>query len=74
MPKVSEIHAIGPGHERVSGVLMTMQLFKFSDRREARYMLSPTHEEEITTLIARTTFSYKELPIRLFQISTLTAR
>lgn len=32
-------------------------------------MLSPTHEEEITTLVAKTVKSYKELPLRLYQIS-----
>lgn len=34
-------------------------------------MLSPTHEEEITTLIANTVQSYKDLPLRLYQISKL---
>lgn len=33
------------------------------------YLLSPTHEEEITTLVARTVKSYKELPLRLYQIT-----
>lgn len=32
-------------------------------------MLSPTHEEEITTLVASTLNSYKDLPLRLYQIS-----
>lgn len=32
-------------------------------------MLSPTHEEEITTLVANTVQSYKDLPLRLYQIS-----
>lgn len=32
-------------------------------------MLSPTHEEEITTLVANTLQSYKDLPLRLYQIS-----
>lgn len=36
-------------------------------------MLSPTHEEEITSLVASTLNSYKELPLRLYQISTHTA-
>lgn len=33
-------------------------------------MLSPTHEEEITTLVASTLTSYKTLPLRLYQISS----
>lgn len=32
-------------------------------------MLSPTHEEEITTLVASTLKSYKDVPLRLYQIS-----
>lgn len=32
-------------------------------------MLSPTHEEEITSLVANSVKSYKELPLRLYQIS-----
>lgn len=32
-------------------------------------MLAPTHEEEITTLVASSLKSYKDLPLRLYQIS-----
>lgn len=32
-------------------------------------MLAPTHEEEVTTLVAETVKSYKELPIKLYQNS-----
>ncbi|KAK2002873.1 prolyl-tRNA synthetase [Colletotrichum falcatum] len=45
------------------------ELFGFDDRRGAKYMLSPTHEEEVTALVARTVKSYKELPLRLYQIT-----
>ncbi|KAK4233345.1 hypothetical protein C8A03DRAFT_19572 [Achaetomium macrosporum] len=45
------------------------ELFRFSDRRDVAYLLAPTHEEEITTLVARTVKSYKELPLRLYQIT-----
>ncbi|KAK3330273.1 hypothetical protein B0H66DRAFT_543291 [Apodospora peruviana] len=45
------------------------ELFKFSDRRDVSYLLSPTHEEEITSLVARTVKSHKELPLRLYQIT-----
>lgn len=37
-------------------------------------MLAPTHEEEITTLVAETVKSYKELPIRLYQTSRFILR
>ncbi|KXX75440.1 Proline--tRNA ligase [Madurella mycetomatis] len=45
------------------------ELFRFSDRRDVAYLLAPTHEEEITSLVARTVKSYKELPLRLYQIT-----
>ncbi|KAH8662924.1 hypothetical protein BGZ60DRAFT_412294 [Tricladium varicosporioides] len=45
------------------------ELFRFKDRKEAGYLLSPTHEEEITSLVASSVKSYKELPVRLYQIS-----
>ncbi|OBT62228.1 prolyl-tRNA synthetase [Pseudogymnoascus sp. 23342-1-I1] len=45
------------------------ELFRFKDRKEAGYLLAPTHEEEITSLVANTVKSYKELPVRLYQIS-----
>ncbi|KAK5628476.1 hypothetical protein RRF57_004191 [Xylaria bambusicola] len=44
------------------------ELFRFSDRKEVPYILAPTHEEEITTLVAKTVKSYKSLPLRLYQI------
>ena len=50
---------------------MVLKLFHFSDRKDVGYLLSPTHEEEITSLVANTIKSYKELPIRLYQICTL---
>lgn len=51
-----------------------LQLFGFDDRKGARYMLSPTHEEEITSLVAKTVKSYKDLPLRLYQISKPTKK
>ncbi|KAJ4131966.1 hypothetical protein NW768_006166 [Fusarium equiseti] len=45
------------------------ELFRLSDRKETPLILSPTHEEEITTLVAGIINSYKDLPIRLYQIS-----
>lgn len=45
------------------------QLFRLSDRRDVAYLLAPTHEEEITSLVARTVKSYKDLPLRLYQIT-----
>lgn len=46
-----------------------LQLFRLHDRKEAGYLLSPTHEEEITSLVGSIVKSYKDLPLRLYQIS-----
>jgi prolyl-tRNA synthetase len=43
--------------------------FTFQDRRDARWLLSPTHEEEITELVHSKVESYRDLPVRLYQIS-----
>ncbi|EAA29381.3 prolyl-tRNA synthetase [Neurospora crassa] len=45
------------------------ELFRFPDRKGSAYLLSPTHEEEITYLVAQTVRSYKDLPLRLYQIT-----
>ncbi|KAL3420689.1 prolyl-tRNA synthetase [Phlyctema vagabunda] len=45
------------------------ELFHFKDRKDAAYLLSPTHEEEVTSLVSSTIKSYKELPIRVYQTS-----
>ncbi|KAI1660962.1 prolyl-tRNA synthetase [Daldinia decipiens] len=44
------------------------ELFRFTDRKDVPYLLAPTHEEEITTLVSKTIKSYKDLPLRLYQI------
>jgi prolyl-tRNA synthetase len=43
-------------------------LFRLSDRRGADYLLGPTHEEMFTLLVRDIVASYKDLPVRLFQI------
>ncbi|KAJ9324580.1 hypothetical protein DTO027B5_11 [Paecilomyces variotii] len=45
------------------------EVFRFNDRKESRFLLAPTHEEEITTLVASLVKSYKDLPLRVYQIS-----
>ncbi|POR35376.1 Uncharacterized protein TPAR_04430 [Tolypocladium paradoxum] len=54
---------------RKSGRLeqVSPELFRLTDRKDMPLMLSPTHEEEITTLVAGTLKSYKDLPLRLYQ-------
>ncbi|KAE8149785.1 hypothetical protein BDV25DRAFT_155751 [Aspergillus avenaceus] len=45
------------------------EVFRFHDRKESRFLLAPTHEEEITTLVGSLTKSYRDLPVRVYQIS-----
>lgn len=45
------------------------ELFQVEDRKGSRFLLAPTHEEEITSLIANSVHSYKDLPLRLYQIT-----
>ncbi|MCJ1383242.1 hypothetical protein MMC17_006880 [Xylographa soralifera] len=45
------------------------ELFQLEDRKGTKFLLSPTHEEEITSLVANTVHSYKDLPLRLYQIT-----
>ncbi|KAH6610930.1 hypothetical protein Trco_000950 [Trichoderma cornu-damae] len=56
---------------RKSGRLdkVSSELFRLSDRKEVPIMLSPTHEEEITALVANTLNSYRDLPLKLYQIT-----
>ncbi|EUC50160.1 hypothetical protein COCMIDRAFT_32494 [Bipolaris oryzae ATCC 44560] len=44
------------------------ELLRIKDRKESGFLLSPTHEEEITSLVASMIHSYKDLPLRLYQI------
>src|SRR5579885_2129963 len=50
---------------QMGGILMTVQ-----DRRERTLVLGPTHEEVITDLVRRAVRSYRDLPLRLYQIQT----
>ncbi|PYH92201.1 prolyl-tRNA synthetase [Aspergillus ellipticus CBS 707.79] len=47
----------------------TAEIFRFEDRKKTPYLLAPTHEEEITTLVGSLVRSYKDLPVRVYQIS-----
>ncbi|KAI7848299.1 hypothetical protein BDC45DRAFT_450456 [Circinella umbellata] len=44
------------------------EFFRLKDRRDTDMLLSPTHEEEITQLVAAELKSSKQLPMRLYQI------
>jgi prolyl-tRNA synthetase len=43
-------------------------IFRLKDRKEADYLLGPTHEEMFTLLVKDLYGSYKDLPVSLFQI------
>ena len=45
-------------------------IFRLKDRKEADYLLAPTHEEMFTLLVKDLYSSYKDLPLSLFQIQT----
>ena len=45
-------------------------IFRLKDRREADYLLAPTHEEVFTLLVKDLYSSYKDLPLALYQIQT----
>lgn len=43
-------------------------LFRLKDRKEADYLLAPTHEEVFTLLVKDLYSSYKDLPLSIYQI------
>ncbi|WP_285105044.1 proline--tRNA ligase [Promicromonospora sp. MEB111] len=45
-------------------------LFRLKDRKDADYLLAPTHEEMFALLVKDLYSSYKDLPVTLFQIQT----
>ncbi len=45
-------------------------LIKYKDRHGKEMLLGPTHEEIITDIVSKEIRSYKDLPVRLFQIQT----
>jgi prolyl-tRNA synthetase len=45
-------------------------IFRLQDRKEADYLLGPTHEEMFTLTVKDMCSSYKDLPLSLYQIQT----
>ncbi|SED85383.1 prolyl-tRNA synthetase [Ruania alba] len=45
-------------------------VFRLKDRKEADYLLAPTHEEMFTLLVRDLYSSYKDLPAMLYQVQT----
>lgn len=46
------------------------ELMKLTDRHEREFVLGPTHEEVVTTLVRNEINSYRRLPVTLYQIQT----
>lgn len=49
---------------------MGAELLRFTDRHERPFVLSPTAEEVVTSLVRNEVNSYKQLPLNLYQIQT----
>jgi prolyl-tRNA synthetase len=46
------------------------ELLRIQDRNQRDFVLGPTHEEVITSLVSNDVNSYKQLPLNLYQIQT----
>lgn len=46
------------------------ELLRFEDRNGRDYCLGPTHEEVVTDLVRNEVRSYRQLPVRVYQIQT----
>jgi prolyl-tRNA synthetase len=46
------------------------QMLKAKDKNDKEICLSPTNEETVTDIFRKTVFSYKQLPVTLYQINT----
>lgn len=44
------------------------EMFRLNDRHDRQFCLGPTHEEMITDLVRNEVNSYRQLPLRLYQI------
>ncbi len=49
---------------------MGKEMLRFKDRHQNDFVLSPTNEEAMVTLVKNRAKSYKDLPINLYQINT----
>ncbi|MGZ3788414.1 MAG: proline--tRNA ligase [Bacteriovorax sp.] len=45
-------------------------MLRFKDKKEADLCISPTNEEAVTDIFRKTIKSYKQLPVKLYQINT----
>jgi len=55
---------------RRTGRYAIEELFKLRDRRDSELVLAMTHEEAVTSHVARDVRSYRELPLMLYHLQT----
>lgn len=58
-----------PALWKKTGRDVNTELFRIKDGRGTEFLMCPTHEEEITNLVAKEVASYRKLPLRLYQIT-----
>lgn len=48
---------------------MGSELYRLKDRKGGEFLLGPTYEEEVTKLVGGEVHSYKQLPVKVYQMS-----
>lgn len=48
---------------------MGQELFQLNDRKGSEFLLAPTHEEEVTRLVCSAVQSFRDLPVRVYQMT-----
>ncbi|KAJ3277090.1 hypothetical protein HDV01_000142 [Terramyces sp. JEL0728] len=67
--KVSMPCLLSSEHWKVTGRWnTTSEMYKLNDRKKSEFLLGPTHEEEVTSLVSSLVNSFKSLPLRVYQI------
>ncbi|KAK9234866.1 hypothetical protein V1525DRAFT_382610 [Lipomyces kononenkoae] len=59
---------LSPNAWIATGRWANTELYKLKDSSDSEFCLAPTHEEEITSLVSREVNSFRQLPLRLYQI------
>jgi hypothetical protein len=49
---------------------MGPELMTLKDNHDRQLVLSPTHEESVTSLVAGLALSYRSMPLRLYQVGS----
>ncbi len=65
-----QLHPIELWDQSGRSKIMGKEMMRLNDRNERQFVLGPTHEEIITSLVANEIRSYKQLPKNFYQIAT----